>query len=266
MFGDFPVHSTIDETSTTKPIAPFGGDIKITENESPLPENRIYVNYNYYEDVPGIINTVHRETLGIEKTLFRGRASVGLRLPFFQVRGRFNGSDTDDLNIVIKLAPFLNREKGNVFSAGLVITAPTSTKPLVPQPPGLLNHPTYLQPFIGYVWNGTGFYVHGFTSSMLPTDSRSVKFLFNSIAVGRWVYKGSGTITGVVPTLETHLNTPLSSRGKGAPVRYYDSLDLTGGINLVLNHRYWIGLGIGTPLTHPRLFKVEVIPRFNWSF
>src|SRR6266446_1422423 len=43
MFGDFPVK---------EPFVPVRrGAFKIAENESPAPQDRVYVNYNYFNDI-----------------------------------------------------------------------------------------------------------------------------------------------------------------------------------------------------------------------
>src|SRR5438132_1330921 len=71
MFGDYTV------------IAPSvpekRGAFKITENESPKPADRVYLNYNFYEDVRRDIGiggeNNHRYTLGLEKVL--GNGSIG---------------------------------------------------------------------------------------------------------------------------------------------------------------------------------------------
>jgi hypothetical protein len=92
------------------------GAYKIAENESPAPEDRVFVYYNYYRNVripiesggafsfavaglvPRQVLTgsgqlavttldVHREVMGFEKTFLDGDASIGLRLPFLEGDG-----------------------------------------------------------------------------------------------------------------------------------------------------------------------------------
>ena len=46
------------------------GPFKIAENESPLPQNRGFLTYNYYAAV--LDSHCQRETLGIEKTVRGG--------------------------------------------------------------------------------------------------------------------------------------------------------------------------------------------------
>src|SRR5262245_15021068 len=52
--------------STTPIVA--RGTFKIGENESPRPENRIWINYNYFNNIGNFNGTdLHRETIGFEK-------------------------------------------------------------------------------------------------------------------------------------------------------------------------------------------------------
>ena len=67
-----------------QPLAASYSAFKVAENESPLPMDRLFVTYNFYGRVLGT-QDIHRETVGVEKTIFGDRASLGLRLPFFQI-------------------------------------------------------------------------------------------------------------------------------------------------------------------------------------
>jgi hypothetical protein len=85
---------------------PYGAarSFKISENNKPLPMDRIYFNYNGFQNalqtvevapgIPGPIRladaNVDRYTLGLEKTFFGGNASLDFRMPFV---GGFNSTD-----------------------------------------------------------------------------------------------------------------------------------------------------------------------------
>ena len=112
------------------------GAIKIEENESPRPTDRVYVTYNYFNDIakafPGLPGTdLHRETYGVELTFLGGDASVGLRMSSLQTSGgsTLNGEDFGDVTVIMKYALLNNTATGNVadrrprgFSARLVQT------------------------------------------------------------------------------------------------------------------------------------------------
>ncbi|MFO0809899.1 MAG: hypothetical protein U0746_14860 [Gemmataceae bacterium] len=248
------------------PVAVARGAFKIAENESPRPQDRLLASYNYYDHVRGVPIEVHRETIGFEKTILDGNASIGLRLPFFQnhAAGVGTESEVSDLTAIFKYA--VVNEPNRVLSTGLALTMPTSDIPtvLILQPNGFDEvHATLIQPFVGYSWSANDFFVHGFSSVMVPTDWRDAPWLFNDVGVGYWLLRGEGWVTGVVPTFEVHVNTPL--RHRGAP-GFADSVDLTLGSYFYLGERVTLGTAVGTPVTGPKLFAVEGLVNLNWRF
>jgi hypothetical protein len=249
------------------PIAVARGAFKVAENESPLPQDRVFLNYNYYNNVEKFAD-VHRETAGFEKTFLNGDVSIGLRLPYFQVDGP-NGTgdqEIDDLNVVVKAALLRDPVTLSALTTGLVVTAPTGPAGFTKT--GEKIHPTLIQPFVGYMWDTGDLYLIGFTSLMAPTDRRDVTVLFNDVGVGYWLYRaaGDGFLAGIVPTFEVHVNTPLSQRSDQDPNKYADSVNLTTGCHFVLPRGSSLGVAIGTPVTGPKLFDFEGIVQFNWRF
>ena len=252
------------------PISPFRGAYKISEGESPRPTDRAYASYNFYSNVEKTAD-LHREIFGFEKTFLGDRVSVGLRLPFLQIDSDLFGTDSawGDLSLITKYALINNRDTGNVLSIGLAVTFPTGELPNSFTLRGSVIetvHSTLIQPFVGYIWNSGNFFVQGFTSVAVPTDSEDVTILFNDIGLGYRIKPRAGPFTMIVPTLEAHLNTPLDHRGSTSIPHYGDSLDLTGGFHFYLNDRVSFSVGVGTPVTAPRLFDVEALARFNFHF
>ncbi len=250
------------------PIAVSRGAAKIAENESPRPQDRVYGAYNYYQDVQSIFD-VHREMVGIEKTVLDGRASVGLRLPYFQINevGANTQTDLGDLSIILKYAVVNNDDA--VLSAGMVITPPTGPLPsiILFDARGLQRvHATELSPFLGYYWGRNDFYVHGFSSIQVPTDPRDVTVLFNDVGLGYWLYRGSGGLRAVIPTFEVHVNTPLNHTSHDEPVRFVNSVDLTVGSHFRIGERLSIGAAVGIPVSGPRLFEIEGLANINFRF
>ncbi len=246
------------------------GAEKIAENDSPWIADRVYFNWNYYHDVHGFWDHINRETIGIEKSIFDGNASLGVRLPFFQVN--FEGptpaifppgvetSAVGDLILIGKLA--LIQTPDTVFSTGMVVGVPTGPNAdLFNDVTGEEIHSTTLQPFLGYgqVWGNT--YVHGFSSLLVPTDSGDVTILFNDVGVGYWFDLGDGMVQAVAPTAEVHVNVPLNHRAD-----FVDSVVLMFGANIVLQSDSTIGLAIGPNVSGPQLFEFETQVTFNWRF
>jgi hypothetical protein len=256
------------------PVASRGA-FKIADNENARPADRVYFGYNFYSDVNRRINSplvpnadVHRETLGFEKAFLDGGASFGLRLPYNQLSGdtAFEDAHIGDLSAIVKYAFVNDRRTGNVLSGGLVVTAPTGEDfPIAGQSP---LHSTILQPFLGYVYNFDNFYLQGFSSLAVPTDARDVTFFFNDVAFGYWLVRNDGRDgrTGIVPTLELHVNTPLNHRGAlVTPIGFSDQVNVTGGVHFLLP-RVIIGAAVGTPLVGPKPYDVEAICTLNYRF
>ena len=258
-------------------IAPFRGAYKISENESPRPADRAYVQYNFYSDVSdggggGGGVDVHRETIGIEKTLFGDRFSLGLRLPFIEVSGDVadHENEVGDLGVILKYAAYDNEQTGSLLSLGLSVTPPTGGRPnsLALRGDGSVDeiHSTLLQPFVGYIWSRHNFFVQGFTSVMVPTDSDDVTALSNDIGIGYHIDLDGTPFSSVVPMFEVHVNTPLNHGSSDDFPQYHNSVDLTAGCHFFFNERISFGLGVGTTVSNPRLYDIEALANFNVRF
>jgi hypothetical protein len=266
-----------NRTAVIAPL-PFRSAFKITENESPRPTDRVFFNYNYYNNVdrifqgiPGTNANLHRETIGFEKTFLNGDASFGMRLPFLQLDGSssdFQDSHVDDLSMIFKYAFINNRETGNVLSAGLVLTAPTGEGLHIEGESTI--HSTVFQPFLGFIYHfDRNLYLQGFSSLAAPSDGRDVTIFFNSLAAGYHVYRGDGPDTwvrSIVPVAEFHVNTPLNHRGsQQTPLGFDDSVDFTAGV-YVQFRRAVLGIAVCTPLTGPKPYDVEAAANLNIHF
>jgi hypothetical protein len=256
------------------------GAFKITDNESPRPVDRVFFNYNYFNRVgTGVpdspIFDIHRETFGFEKTFLDGDASVALRVSTAQ---RAGGVITDDslgptdfagLTFISKFALINDRVTGNVFSTGLAVSVPTTSG--IPMPTGSGLNPTLLQPYTGFIYNFERFYTQGFTSLTVPTDSRDVTLLTNSIAVGYYLYRAPYPedvwISYLVPTIEGHSTTPLNHRGSDSfPIGFPDLFVLTNGLHIGVGRSSNLTVGMAVPLTGPKLYNFEAFAQLNWRF
>src|SRR5262249_43411275 len=154
------------------------GAFKIADNESPRPQDRVFLTYNYFNNINGSLNPPgagqtdgHRELLGFEKTFLGGDASFELRLPFLQLTGDPGGRDTGigDLTLILKYALINDRPGGNCVSAGLALTLPTGNN-FAPEGIPSFRDDVLFQPFVGYILARDQWYVHGFTSLVVPTN------------------------------------------------------------------------------------------------
>jgi hypothetical protein len=230
----------------------------------------VYFNYNYFNNVDtGSVKTnVYRETLGFEKTFLNGDASFGMRLPFLTLPGHDN--DIGDVSLIFKYAFINDRTTGNVLSAGLMITAPTS--PITFGFDTLQNqsiHSTVIQPFIAGKAVFGNFFFQGFSSIALPTDSRDVTYLFNDIGVGYYAYRAgpNDLVQAISPVVELHFDTPIKNNNQiGVPLPLDTIVNFTAGVQVDLKGGFQLGAAVVVPVTSPRPFDVETIARLNFRF
>jgi hypothetical protein len=269
-------------------IVPSVRSFKISDNESPQPRDRAFLDFNYYDNVGAAVDrrlgidlreiAVYRETFGLEKTFLDGAASVGLRLPLNTLSAEsstagLGGTDTDigDLTAILKYALWQDSDAGTLFAIGLAVTAPTGPGHFAGSAIPTM-HDTILQPFVGYVWSADRWFVHGFTGIDVPTEIRDVTTLFNSVGVGYIFPRASSEdrlLKAVVPTLEVHISDPLNHRGAfrvDDPAGTADVVDLTMATTFELGRRSNLSVGIVTPVTGPKPFDVEALVQFNWFF
>ena len=319
LIGDFPPISQIRVTGSPRPAAssrfpdlptptppnpPGGGNpqgdargqsilvkltgLKISDNMSPRPQDRVFYSFNYFDDVNRANNRrfglpvenlqVYHHLFGLEKTFLDGRASIGFRMPLntislkstANVKG-LGGSSTaaGDLSVFLKYALYSN-DQGDLISMGLQVTAPTG--------PGAFGgnkfysyfRDTQIQPFVGAIFARGRFYAQGFSSINVPTMSQDVTLLFNDLGIGYYAYRSDEDklVTAIVPTAEAHLTTPLNHRGLSATdiAAIPDILNMTAGVNLELHRRAILTAAYITPVTGPKPFNAEFALLLNVKF
>jgi hypothetical protein len=277
-------------------LSRVGSGFKISDDESPCPQDRVYFNYNFFDrlgaaggttpantqvfTIPGVrtitVTTpgiavaartadLNRELFGFEKTFLDGDASVELRVPIFQTTSSdaLNGDDFGDLTVILKYAFW--RDSGSCLSAGLGVTAPTG--------PGIHTfdgtiHDVLFQPFLGGAWHAGDFFVQGFSAGVIPTDGRDATLLFNDLGVGYTMFRGAhdSFISYVAPGLEVHVTTPLDHRHPSDPVVVSDVVNLTPAVYLGICERATLSLGMSFPVTGAQIFDWEALVQLNYRF
>ncbi|SIN77718.1 hypothetical protein SAMN05444166_0785 [Singulisphaera sp. GP187] len=281
--------SPFARTAQSAALVPWARGFKIADNQSPMPQDRVFYSFNYFNNMNGDVNRrlgspisdmqVYRQLLGIEKTFWKGNASVGVRLPIDTLWTnsavpslRNNSTSVGDLTVFTKFLLYDNPVVGNLLSGGLAVTAPTGPSSFAGSSaaPGFRN--TQIQPFLGYILRRGDFYLQGFSAIDIPTDSRDVTMWYNDLAVGYFVYQSadpSAFLSAVVPTFEVHLNDPLNHRGAlrpNDPAGTPDVLDLTFGTSFILRKRLVATVGCSFPVTGPRPFDVEAVALLNFYY
>jgi hypothetical protein len=239
---------------------------KMAENTSPLPQDRVYLNYDLYSNVP--INnppiSVNALTPGFEKTLFGGVMSVELRLPmattldntiFLDGSTRTSEGQVGNLGIAVKA--LLLQSDTFAVSGGLAITCPTARDTLIFGSQGsrtalqVLNQSVHLLPFVGGLWTPNdrlfclGFmqldadangdpvnsvaFIQGqeFTSSIGRYNEQTMLYLDG--AVGYWIRRNDAPdrrLNGIAVFGELHGNQSLNTSALNAP---QSSLPLLAG-------------------------------------
>jgi hypothetical protein len=280
----FPLHAGAPGGA----VLPSPRTFQIADNESPQPLDRVYFSFNYFDNLFQSANRalggdvrnlrVYSETFGLEKSCLDGAASIGLRLPLNTINAdstlpglASTSTDVGDLSVILKYAFYRTEDNSRLLSAGLAVTAPTGPGSFAGDRVGRF-HDTTVQPFLGYqCTRGNGF-LHGFASVDVPTDSNEPTLLFNDLGAGYYLYRSPDAgrfLTGIAPTLEVHVDTPLSHRGGIGPLdpaRASDLVDLTAGVNLEFLQAKRLALGVVVPTTGPKPFAIEALVQFRCSF
>jgi hypothetical protein len=238
-------------TVTFEVPSPAGGGVvgrtKVSEDNNPLPRDRVIFEYDYFNRVPLTSNKfdVHRFSPGFEKTFFDQRASVEVRVPFASTldtdlvagtTGTSRAGEFGDVHVTLKglvySSPAFN------FAAGLGIAIPTADDTRVFLPGGtellrIKNESVILTPYFAYLvtpddrlffqnWFQIGFDASDNPVSVNP-DLAGLREVGNltdqtilqiDAQVGYWLYRSqdnSRWLTALAPFFEVHYNTALDN-------------------------------------------------------
>lgn len=270
---------------------PIGGAsvrrVKIADNTSPEPRDRLLFNFNFYNDVIGGMGDVSQYTFGYERTFWDGNSSLELRVPFAatlaneQPAAGIAARDFEFGNLAVWFKTVLYEIPTGLISAGLGVAVPTAapTRVLLGQAPILEieNRAVHLLPYLGAMSTPRQrWFWQGFLQLDLATNGNPVRgdvtgqslgrfgvlqdaaLLFADGAVGYALYEnaGAGGLTRISPTAELHYSTTLQdtdvATGNGflirSPTRRFDVLNLTLGASLLWNDRLWIRPAMVIPL------------------
>ena len=248
--------------------------LKITDNDSPRPIDRVFFSYNYFYGLNNSINppgtprtNLSREIIGFEKTFLGGNASYQMRLPFLQENGAASTHDLGDLTMIFKYAVINNRQTGNVLSGGMALTVPTGGRAFEADAGLPVTRSVIFQPWGGFIYNMPSTFVQGFSSIIVPTNNLDPTIFFNSLGLGWWAWRNPADrfITGVVPVAEIHVNTPLNHRSPNDVIFFQDQVNLTVG-SYFLFPRMTVGGAVCTPLVGPKPYDIEAIANVSFRF
>jgi hypothetical protein len=243
MIGDLPgIRPMISYSGFTfsNPVAAGAGFFKISDNENPLPMDRVFFNFNQYQNALSFNDgtAVHDSNLstyvfGFEKAFFNGVFSAEFRIPFATgfaavetptAAGAVAGTEFGNIPIVLK-ALLYNGER-NVFSGGMAITLPTArdvnidSSALVVQ-----NGSIHLQPYLMWLWRPESrLFFMAFAGVDFDAGKNDVfvddgfvgryqeqSLLFFDGKIGYWLLRDPSRrwVTAIVPTVELHYTTTM---------------------------------------------------------
>lgn len=296
MIGDF---SGLGGLATTQPdysepstlaVPIAGGDrrFKVSDDNNPIPTDRIFFDYNRFSNSmlgsDGVLHDLNRFTFGLEKTFLEGLVSLELRVPFvaglnsvqsFEPNAGVMASEFGNVPLAFKCLA-LQTER-NAVGIGVAAIFPTAQDAHVRDAFGqdllvVRNESVHLQPFIGWLWtpNDKWFFMAfgqiDFDTSGNDVLTRSGPGLvkagvyqdqnlgYTDLKIGRWVYRNPAArrLTGIAPTVELHYTTTLqdtdSVAGVTNPYNRVDVLDLTGGLHIEFCQRTTLTVAATLPL------------------
>ncbi len=295
MIGDMGPMSRLTSLASPAPgragaraLFPWSRGFKIADNQSPQPQDRLFVSFNFFNNVNGCVNRhlgapvrglqVFSEAFGFEKTFGDGLASFGMRFPLNSITanqavpGLGTHTAVGNLSLYTKLVLWMNQDTGRLISGGLALTTPTGPSTFAGAPMFSGVRDVQFQPFLGYLWRRDRWYIQGFSAINVPTRSRDVTLWYNDVGVGYFAYRNAdsdGFLTAVVPTFETHVNDPLNHRGalrRNDPFATPDVVDLTLGASFILRRRGVLSLAVVDAVTGPRPFNIEAVVLYSHYF
>lgn len=231
-YTSYAFYDYVVDTAVLTPGANVGF-VKLSENVSPLPRDRVYFNYSYFHNalIGDIRNDVNRFTPGIEKTFADGWTSIEVRTPFAATVastqtidpsdpcGVVDAQDVEFGNMSVIFKSVLALGDNWAITGGMQVMLPTADDVIVLAGPGgpalvrVNNQSTRLMPFTGFIWapndtffsqsllqidtgaNGNPAYLATSSQSALGYvgDLQYPTFMYLSFSAGYWAYRSKVT-------------------------------------------------------------------------
>ena len=236
---------SFSETQTLL-LPPAGGislrRVKLAENNSPIPRDRYFFDYRFFNDVTNGIGDINRYTFGLERTLFSGETSVEARIPFAatidanQILGTPISKDFEVGNLTFALKQVLWESNWTLHTMGIGVSIPTGDDTRLRRSDGVpilhvQNESVRLLPFLGSLWlpsersylqafvqldidtNGNPVFGNGSGGSLQRIGSLQDPTLLNAdLSGGHWLYRDfdrSVCLNGLAMIAELHYSTTL---------------------------------------------------------
>lgn len=175
--GDYSAFAYYDFMVGTAALTPGYnvGFVKMTENVSPLPRDRVYMNYSYFKNAffsPQLKADVNRFMPGFEKTFLDGWTSIEVRAPFAATLDATQSQDPlapsgisgdravefGNMSAIFKTV--LDYGETWAITGGTQVMVPTASDVTIRSEQGpasqdrvfIENQSTHVMPFLGAVW------------------------------------------------------------------------------------------------------------------
>ena len=202
---------SIRSGTTTEPSLGNVGLVKMASGGSPIPRDRVFFNYNYFERVP-LANTtsVNQFVPGFEKTFLSGLMSVEARFPIaatLDTDVNINGSTASSTgqfgDISVALKSIFSQSDNWLLSGGLQLILPTAEDISYRVTDGtstqeflrIENEAVHVMPFLGasYIADG-GLFLQGFFQ--IDVDANGMPVVANSSPFGTGTMTEVGRLNG----------------------------------------------------------------------
>jgi hypothetical protein len=278
------------------------GRVKLAENVSPLPNDRVFLSYSHFQNVPLRPNgiDVDRYVAGFEKTTLDGMASAEFRFPFASTQSPDIVADgvtsNEELvfgNMSVIVKALLHAGDTTAVSAGLQVALPTADDITVSTPAGtqiafIDNEAVHLMPYVGGLFtpNDT-FFAQAFVQVDIDPNGNPVRifgadagrihdtnFMYIDASVGQWLYRSRSRydrLTGIAPMVEVHWNTSVQTGDAvqvgavqvGNPAANVDIVNMVYGMVFEWNRSTTLTAAYAAPATDDEDFDGEFRLVFN---
>ncbi|SMP76521.1 hypothetical protein SAMN06265222_12163 [Neorhodopirellula lusitana] len=300
MLGDSPGYGATVTVVGVPYSLPTAGirRFKVTENVSPIPQDRVFFNYNHFDDAlqaNATDNTyLDRYMFGGEKTFIDGLFSIEIRCVVSdgfdsqQTAARERGTEFGDLQFAFKSLLYSSNDLA--IGGGLTLSVPTADDTELVGVGEIENETVFLAPFIGFVGKPTkNTFVQGFlqTDIVLGGDSvldgvgveqgiyQDQNLIYASLSAGHWLYRdecASACLNGIAGMVEFHYTSALNDADLvafgGNTLTAQDNLDvlnLTSGL-VVQTGKSYFRVGGSVPLTDDKFYDSEFQLQINRTF
>ena len=245
-------HDIFDLFEVSQVTIPIAGAVvgrtRLQDNNSAMPQDRVFFDYNFFHNVPLLANgiDVNRFTPGIERTIWGGRSSIEVRVPMamtlnsnFTTDGNVDTSHFELGNATVSQKFLLASNQNMAVACGMGVTAPTADDFNMGMADGtqlvrVENEAFHVLPYLAVLLTPqhSDFFAHAFATLDFDVNGNTIfantnglgltkagkyrdqHLLALSASMGKWVYRNNrrcSRVNGVILTSELHFTQTLNN-------------------------------------------------------